>query len=326
MKKFLAIFGTLTVATSSVGFLSNAFLANKNTINNEINSKDILLDTKDLTEEKITEVDKESQSWNNEKIDETLKHGLQYYNNQLIIDKKKLDNTKLPTEVLNHLDLALYHLNNAINDGYIKVVVNNNEVQLIYPINTKTFKNLDNNNSDIIYFDSKSTLSNFHSSYMWYSTYGPSHWWKFWEWGGYIHFGETAVHVASIINILATIANIVFLIRNIHKIINILEELQFLSHTNNFSRINELTAEFNRTVGSDALNKLGGIIDVLAIFTALASFILGLTAGAGWAVPLFELIVGIIASVTGQMLTADKGYGVKWKWPCFLIPGKISAE
>jgi len=55
MRKFLAIFGTLTVTTSSVGFLSNAFLASKTTIN-------IKDETKDLTAAKITELDKESQS------------------------------------------------------------------------------------------------------------------------------------------------------------------------------------------------------------------------------------------------------------------------
>jgi len=55
MRKFLAIFGTLTVTTSSVGFLSNDFFANKTTIN-------IKDETKDLTEAKITELDKESQS------------------------------------------------------------------------------------------------------------------------------------------------------------------------------------------------------------------------------------------------------------------------
>jgi len=74
--------------------------------------------------------------------------------------------TKLPTEVLNHLDLALVHLNEAVKNGYIKVVVNNSEVQLIYPTNPKTFKNLDNSNNDIIYFDSNSIGVKSKSSYM----------------------------------------------------------------------------------------------------------------------------------------------------------------
>jgi len=73
--------------------------------------------------------------------------------------------TKLPTEVLSHLDLALVHLNEAVNNGYIKVVVNNNKVELIYPSTITTFNSLDVN-SDIIYFDIKPTLTNFHSSYM----------------------------------------------------------------------------------------------------------------------------------------------------------------
>ncbi|MCL8211068.1 hypothetical protein LT336_00821 [Spiroplasma sp. JKS002671] len=322
MRKFLAIFGTLTVTTSSVGFLSNAFLASKTTIN-------IKDETKDLTAAKIIEVDKESQSWNDAKIDETLKHSLQYHHQQLSINKKQLDMTKLPTEVLNHLDLALVHLNEAVNNGYIKVVVNNSEVQLIYPTNPKTFKNLDNSNNDIIYFDSNSIGVKSKSSYMWYSTYGPSHWWKFWEWGGYIHFGETAVHVANIIHILASIANLLFLFKNITEIEKIIGELKIAHTIGDTVKVNNELKQLSKIFGGFDLNLLGEIVNIIAIFTTVIIFIMTLlslpTIGEIiWGV--LELTAGLFATVTGQMVNTDKGKGVKWKWPCFIIPGKISAE
>ena len=319
MRKFLAIFGTLTVTTSSVGFLSNAFLASKTTIN-------IKDETKDLTAAKIIEVDKESQSWNDAKIDETLKHSLQYHHQQLSINKKQLDMTKLPTEVLNHLDLALVHLNEAVNNGYIKVVVNNNEVQLIYPTNPKTFKNLDNSNNDIIYFDSNSIGVKSKSSYMWGSTYGPSHWWKFWEWGGYIHFSEIAVKNAKWVHLFALFANMVFIIKNITEIEKITEELKIAHTIGDTAKVNNGLKQLSKIFGGFDLNLLGEIIDILAIFTSLMSFVLALTSATGWLLPILELVASLFASVTGQILNADNGKGVKWKWPCFIIPGKISAE
>ncbi|MCL6428740.1 hypothetical protein LT335_00288 [Spiroplasma sp. JKS002669] len=319
MRKFLAIFGTLTVTTSSVGFLSNAFLASKTTIN-------IKDETKDLTAAKITELDKESQSWNDAKIDETLKHSLQYHHQQLSINKKQLDMTKLPTEVLNHLDLALVHLNEAVNNGYIKVVINNSEVQLIYPTNPKTFKNLDNSNNDIVYFDSNSIGVKSKSSYMWGSTYGPSHWWKFWEWGGYIHFSETAVKNAKWVHLFALFANMVFIIKNITEIEKITEELKIAHTIGDTAKVNNGLKQLSKIFGGFDLNLLGEIIDILAIFTSLMSFVLALTSATGWLLPILELVASLFASVTGQILNADNGKGVKWKWPCFIIPGKISAE
>lgn len=64
----------------------------------------------------------------------------------------------------------------------------------------------------------------------------------------------------------------------------------------------------------------------LAIFTSLMSFVLALTSVTGWVIPILELITSLFTTVTGQMINADNGKGVKWKWPCFIIPGKISAE
>lgn len=310
MRKFLAIFGTLTVTTSSVGFLSNAFFTNKTTIN-------IKDETKDLTEAKITELDKESQSWNNEKIDETLKYSLKYHNNQLIINKKQLDMTKLPTEVLNHLDLALVYLNEAVNNGYIKVVVNNNKVELIYPSTITTFNSLDVN-SDIIYFDSKPTLTNFHSSYMWYSTYGPSHWWKFWEWGGYIHFGETAVKNAKWVNFLASTVSISALFKNITKISSVVD--------NTINASEESMKKISVVLGDIDLSSLGTLSAALVIIKTVVSFIKTLTIAAPWILAIVVVISTIIDVITGRMINIDRGNGIKWQWPCFIIPGKILVE
>jgi len=55
MKKFLALLGTITVISGTVEFLSDSLLAKKTTIS-------IKDETKDLTEAKITELNKESQS------------------------------------------------------------------------------------------------------------------------------------------------------------------------------------------------------------------------------------------------------------------------
>lgn len=307
MRKFLALFGTLAVTTSSVGFLSDNFLANKHTINNE---------TKDLTETKIDKINTESQSWNDEKIDETLKHSLQYHDNQLSIDKKKLNPKKLPTEVANHLDLALSHLNDAVNDGYIKVAVNNNEVQLIYPTNAVTFKSTDN--SDIIYFDNKPKLTNYHSSYMWYTAYGPSHWWQFWKWGGYIHFGETAVFVANIINTVSSFMSIGSIFKNIAKITLIVD---------NTIEASESSMEKVSTVlGGVNLASLGTLTSALVIIKTIVSFANTLAKSSPWIIAALVVITTIIDVITHNIVKTDKGNGVKWQWPCFIIPGKISTE
>ncbi|MCL8210107.1 hypothetical protein [Spiroplasma attinicola] len=311
MRKFLAIFGTLTVTTSSVGFLSNAFLASKTTIN-------IKDETKDLTAAKIIEVDKESQSWNDAKIDETLKHSLQYHHQQLSINKKQLDITKLPTEVLNHLDLALVHLNEAVNNGYIKVVINNSEVQLIYPTNPKTFKNLDNSNNDIVYFDSKSIGVKSKSSYMWGSTYGPSHWWKFWEWGGYIHFSETAVKNAKWVNFLASTVSISALFKNITKISSVVD--------NTINASEESMKKISVVLGDIDLSSLGTLSAALVIIKTVVSFIKTLTIAAPWILAIVVVISTIIDVITGRMINIDRGNGIKWQWPCFIIPGKILVE
>ena len=321
MKKFLALLGTITVISGTVEFLSDSLLANKTTIS-------IKDETKDLTEAKITELNKESQSWNDDKIDATLKDSLQYHDHQLSINKKQLDTKKLPNEVVKHLNLALTNLNNAVNNGYIKVMVKNKQVELIYPTNIVKTKKLDNNDADIVYFDSKPTEVKVkaNSSYMWASAYGPSHWWKFWQWGGYIHFSKSAVFVAKIVHICALIANVVFLVKNIAEIEKIVTELKNAHNIGDTIKVNNGLKQLSRIFGGFDLNLLGEIVDILAIFTTLASFVLALTALEGWLTPLLELIAGLFATITGQMINADNGKGVKWQWAWFIIPGKISAE
>lgn len=47
------VLGTFMITSSSVGFLSNSFLTNKNTISTDQNNwEDIFLNSKDLTEKK----------------------------------------------------------------------------------------------------------------------------------------------------------------------------------------------------------------------------------------------------------------------------------
>lgn len=39
-----------------------------------------------------------------------------------------------------------------------------------------------------------------------------------------------------------------------------------------------------------------------------------------------QLVSTIIIVVINQMVKVDKGYGVKWQWRLFTIPGRIFSE
>jgi len=64
----------------------------------------------------------------------------------------------LPSEVSEHLDEALEKLNDAVNQGVVKVEVKNKEVQLIYPDSESTVKANDTEVDDVYYYDDANTM------------------------------------------------------------------------------------------------------------------------------------------------------------------------
>lgn len=323
MNKFLLpIFGGVLLTSSvalTTGQNANVVVKQEEKKENLFNSWHTINSQAQLTEEQIKAAQSAYQNWDKEAIDSILNQALQYQNYQLIIDWNKVDSTKLPAQLLEHIDLALDNLNLAVSQGFIKVNVVDNMVQLVYPSNnSEALKN-----DEIIEF--KSSVSAY-GSYMWYSTYGPSRWWKFWEWGGIIHFSEQAVKNAKWFNLAASLVNIYFLFKNIKQISNIVNELKSVWEAGNVAKSNDLMKQLSNILGGIELSLLGDIADVLAVFTAVVAFGLALVTGGGFVAALVELIAGIIVSVTGTMMNVDKGYGVKWQWPNFVIPGKITAE
>lgn len=334
MKKLLLpIFGGLLL-TSSITLTTgqNVNVVVKQKEQEEIKQQELLNSwysinrQSQLSETKIKEVQIASQNWNNELIDNVLNQALQYQDNQLIIDTNKLDANKLPKELLENIDLALANLNNAVSLGYIKVNVTNNIVQLIYPNNNNT-------NNDIIDFEDKilssSTYNSAYGSYMWYSTYGPSRWWKIWEWGGYIHFSEQAVENAKVINVILSLvtepAKILSMFVNIGKLGSIVVELGNAINAGNTTAIKALLVSLSKLLGDVVLDGLGEVIEIFAIFSVVVAFITTMIT-----IPFlgtfFALLAGIISSVVIKIINGDQGKGVKWQWHNFVIPGNIWSE
>ncbi|MGL5268204.1 MAG: hypothetical protein ACRC8P_00310 [Spiroplasma sp.] len=268
-----------------------------------------------------------TQNWDNQLIDNVLNQALRFENNQLTIDYQQLNSSKLPTKLNQNLDLALANLNNAVLFGLIKVAVSQGTMELIYQTYTK------NANSEIVNFDSfslngKLEASTF-SSYMWYTAYGPSRWWKFWQWGGYIHFNETAVKNAESVNLVTKIINVFFLIKNIREISKYVNKLKVAYWEGNTKNINEAVKGLSKSLGGVILEQIGNIPMILDIFIAVVAFIIGLTATptVGQIIlGVSALVSSILASVTRRMIAVNQGNGVKWQWHSFVIPGEIYVE
>lgn len=279
----------------------------------------------EFTTMEISTLDQESQQWDYAKIDKILKHSLEYHHHQLTINQKKLDMKSLPSEVSEHLDEALEKLNDAVNQGVVKVEVKNKEVQLIYPDSESTVKANDTEVDDVYYYDDANTMRA-ESAYMWFTKYGPKHWWKFWEWGAYVHFSEKAVSNARIVNLVAKSVNLIFLVKNLKDIGKIINGISTAHLLGNTAEVTKGLNELSEATGGFALDRLGDVVDILAIYTTVLSFFLSLTSAVGWILPLIELVAGMTEIITGKLIKADKGNGVKWQWACFIFARGFSAE
>lgn len=325
MNKFLLpIFGGVLL-TSSVALTTGQ---NANVVVKQEEKKEDLFNSwhtnsqAQLTEEQIKAAQSAYQNWDKEAIDSILNQALQYQNYQLIIDWNKVDSTKLPAQLLEHIDLALDNLNLAVSQGFIKVNVVDNMVQLVYPSNnSEALKN-----DEIIEF--KSSVSAY-SSYMWYSTYGPSRWWKFWEWGGLLHFSEQAVQNGKTIYKYSSMLDIIFIIKNIKDISKVVNELKSAWNIGNNAETEKWLKELAKILGQNDLAFLGDVVDILAIFASIVLFGIAITSATTWgaiALAVLELFFSTLNSILSQMINADRGNGVKWKWANFIIPWGFSAE
>lgn len=285
-----------------------------------------------LSKAQIDHVSAVSKTWDSQAIDNVVNQALQYTNGKLTIDKDKLNVANLPSEVKDHIDLALSNLNNAVTAGFIKVNVINNVVKLIYPSSNNSGM-LNSNNNGIIEFGKTTTSGNKHlltsSADLWVSSYGPSHWWRFWEWGDYVHFSEQLVQNAKRISQVASILNVFYIVKNIKEIAEILEKMSAAIKAGNTVEAQSLLPEFSRILNGADLTILGSIFDVVNIFTSIINFVTEI-----YAAPIAGAILSAIEEVllntavwlANQMLGIDDGNGVKWQWANFIIPWGFSAE
>ncbi|WP_308149620.1 hypothetical protein, partial [Spiroplasma sp. AdecLV25b] len=242
------------------------------------------------------------------------------------LDKTKIDINQIPSFVFEHLDLSLLYLNDAISKGFITPNIVNQEVQLNYHgINQSNYLNTDNN---IIEFNDSSKNKNLQSEMpqIWFSTYEPSHWWRFWEWGTYVHLDHNAVSYLQYVKIIAEISNVAFLFKNIadiQKEVTVLEEA--IKSVDN-DLINETIKKLGSLFGGIELSQLGNISDILTIVTTAVSIGFVLLGLGSWTEVIIGVITTLIISIVSTMQSVDYDLDIKWQWANFIIPCGIYSE
>lgn len=336
MRKLLALLGTVAITSSTVGLLTDSVSITKSTTSLKTESKKMMamselttdsnVETKanEFTTMEISTLDQESQQWDYAKIDKILKHSLEYHHHQLSINKKKLDMKSLPSEVSEHLDEALEKLNDAVDQGVVQVEVENNKVELIYPDNNGIMKTNDVGDDDVFYYDDANTMRA-ESAYMWFTKYGPKPWWKFWKWGAYLHFSESAVVGAAIACVIAKAVNLHSLFKDVKEINGAIQEINSARLVGNITKVNKI---FNTILGKIpglSLEYLGDVFETIASLTMVVNFIITFYSG-GLFKAICEIVLGIIGLVTEKIVETDRGKGVKWQLVCYIIPGHFSPE
>lgn len=329
MKKILvSLFGCILLVTNVTLITAQNTHAEikKDKIQEE--SKQNLVDSLKLFNNKINikAFQSKTKKWNNKEIDDVMNNALRVDNNQLIIDKKNLDINKLPIELLTNLDLVMQNLNKVVNFGLIKVNVIDQNVKLNY-----ANYNFKNSNKEIVYFshinsDNKSLASTGSSSF-WISVYGPSSWWKFWDWGAYLNIGVSGMVGVRSLSIIAKVINIIFLIKNINNIFNNFDKLKSIVSQGikpQNEQVSSALFDFASSLGVElsTLQSLGNIDYIISLFFSVITF--------GVAMFLFpslgigQLIISLISNsaeiIFNKMLNVDRGQGIKWQFANFIIP------